>query len=263
VAGVLGSVGRLTPSHVRYASAVLENLPAAVNDALADPEGASALVLALALSDDELLRKQQRALLQGAGAEALARRAEALAAATGALPPETRLPVVALAGPSLRRLEPAARDTLARQLSLLVEADHRVTLEESVLLTLARRHLAPTAGKNVPVRFRSVREVADDVRLVLSLLAHAGSGDTAAAFGRGMGALELSGAPFPRDAMEFARIGDALGRLAALAPFVKGRVLEACVETVIADEFVSVVEAETLRAVAAALDCPVPPILAA
>ncbi len=242
---------------------MLENLPAAVNEAVADAEGAGALVLALALSDDELARKQQLALLEAAGADALARRADALAGQTRGLAVQARLPVVALAGPSLRSLDAAARETLARQLQMLVEADHRITLEESVLLTLARRHLAPTVGRDVPVRFRSIREVPDDARLVLSLLAHAGSGDTAAAFARGMSALDLPDAPpLPREAMEFATVGEALGRLATLAPFVKGRLLEACVETVIADATVSVVEAEMLRAVAAALDCPVPPILA-
>jgi Zn-dependent protease with chaperone function len=262
VTAVLGSVGQVTPAHVRYAGAVLENVPAAVTDALTEPDGAIALVLGLALSDDELARKQQHALLEGAGAETLARRAEALAAVMRGLPPETRLPVIALAGPSLRRLDAAARETLARRLQSLVEADRRVTLDEAVLLTLARRHLAPTVGKNVRVRFRSVREVPDDARLVLSLLAHAGSGDTGRAFARGMATLELAGPLVAREALEFARIGEALDRLAALAPFVKGRVLEACVETVIADEAVSVIEAEMLRAVAAALDCPVPPILA-
>src|SRR5437016_611131 len=155
VAGVLDSVGRVTPSHVQYASAVLENLPAAVNEAVADAEGAGALVLALALSDDELARKQQLALLEAAGADALARRADALAGQTRGLAVQARLPVVALAA-----------------------------------------------------------------------------------------------------------VGEALGRLTTLAPFVKGRLLEACVETAIADATVSVVEAEILRAVAAALDCPVPPILA-
>ena len=247
VATVLGSVGRVTPAHVRYASAVLENLPAAVNDAVADAE---------------LPRKQQLALLEAEGADALARRADALAGWTRGVPVETRLPIVALAGPSLRRLDPAARETLSRRLQALVEADQRVTLEESVLLTLARRQLAPTVGRNVPVRFRSIREVRDEARLVLSLLAHAGGGDTAAAFARGAAALELGDArALPRDAMEFARVGEALARLVMLAPFVKGRLLEACAETVIADASVSVVEAEMLRAVAAALDCPVPPIL--
>src|SRR5207249_2329835 len=115
---------------------VLENLPAAVNEAVADAEGAGALVLALALSDDELARKQQLALLEAAGADALARRADALAGQTRGLAVQARLPVVALAGPSLRSLDAAARETLARQLQMLVEADHRITLEESVLLTL-------------------------------------------------------------------------------------------------------------------------------
>jgi Zn-dependent protease with chaperone function len=262
VASVVDSVGRVTPAHVRYASAVLENLPAAVNEAVGDAEGAGALLLALALSDDELARKQQLALLEASGAEALARRADALAGQTRGLPAQTRLPIVALAGASLRRLDAAARETLSGRLQALVEADHRITLEESLLLALARRHLAPTAGRNVPVRFRSIREVRDDVRLVLSLLAHAGSGDTGAAFARGTAALDLADTrPLPREAVEFATVGEAFGRLAALAPFVKGRLLEACVETIVADAMVSVVEAEMLRAVAAALDCPVPPIL--
>ena len=119
------------------------------------------------------------------------------------------------------------------------------------------------AGRNVPVRFRSIREVRDEARLVLSLLAHAGAGDTAAAFARGAAVLELGAdvRALPRDAIEFAKIGDAFERLLMLAPFVKGRLVEACVEAIVADAAVSVVEAETLRAVAAALDCPVPPLL--
>jgi uncharacterized tellurite resistance protein B-like protein len=180
-----------------------------------------------------------------------------------ALPVAARLPVVALTGPTLRRLDPAAREALSGRLQALVAADARITLEESLLLTLARRHLAPAVGR-APVRFRSILEVRDDARLALSLLAHAGDGDTAAAFERGVARLELAGATLvAREAMDFARVGDALGRLAALAPFVKGRLLEACVETVIADASVSVVEGEALRAVAAALDVPVPPVLAA
>ena len=234
-----------------------------MNDALADGDGAAALLLALALSDDELARKQQLVLLDADGADALARRADVLANQLRGLAVETRLPIVALAGPSLRRLDPDARQALSRRLQAVVDADDRITLEEAVLLTLARRHLAPAAGRNVPVRFRSIREVRDDARLVLSLLAHAGAGDTAAAFARGAAVLELGDdtRALPRDAMEFAKIGDAFERLVMLAPFVKGRLLEACVETIIADATVSVVETETLRSVAAALDCPVPPLL--
>ena len=263
VASLVGSVGRVTPAHVQYASAVLETLPAAVNDAVADGDGAAALVLALALSDEELARKQQLALLEADGVEALARRADALANQLRGLAVESRLPIVALAGASLRRLDPEPRQALSRRLQALVDADDRITLEEAVLLTLARRHLAPGAGRTVPVRFRSIREVRDDARLVLSLLAHVGAGDTAAAFARGAAVLELGGdtRALPRDAIEFAKIGDAFERLLTLAPFVKGRLLEACAETIVADATVSIVEAETLRAVAAALDCPVPPLL--
>jgi Zn-dependent protease with chaperone function len=263
VAEVMGSVGRPAPVHVEYAAALLQSLPATVRDAARDPEGAQALLLALALADEDLARKQQLELLEAAGADTLARRADTLAATARTLPVTARLPVVALLGPTLRRLDAAVRQTLARHLAALVEADQHVTLEESVLLTLARRHLAPRIGR-APVRFRSILAVRDDARLVLSLLAHAGEGDTAAAFERGVARLALVDAALvPRDAVELAKVGEALDRLASLAPFVKAQLLEACARTVVADASVSVMEAEVLSAVAAGLDVPVPPVLAA
>jgi hypothetical protein len=59
----------------------------------------------------------------------------------------------------------------------------------------------------------------------------------------------------------FPAVGASLERLRKLAPFVKRAFLEACVETVNADGRVALAEAELLRAIATALDCPLPPVL--
>ena len=116
------------------------------------------------------------------------------------------------------------------------------------------------------MKYRSIVAVADEACLVLSLLAHAGAppgGDPQIAFSRGAATLRLEGrTPAPLEKIGFPRVSGALERLRLLAPFLKGELLAACVQTVIADDEVGVLEAEVLRAVAAALDCPVPPILA-
>jgi len=58
-------------------------------------------------------------------------------------------------------------------------------------------------------------------------------------------------------------VGEALERLRHLAPFQKPGVLKACVEAAAADGKVGLAEGELVRMVAATLDCPIPPVLAA
>jgi hypothetical protein len=100
----------------------------------------------------------------------------------------------------------------------------------------------------------------------MSLLAHAGAGeggDARPAFEKGVAALALTGGLtlVPMKEIAFPRVTEALDELRLLAPFVKRELVRACIEVVEADGAIQVAEAEVLRAVAAALDCPVPPIL--
>jgi uncharacterized tellurite resistance protein B-like protein len=53
----------------------------------------------------------------------------------------------------------------------------------------------------------------------------------------------------------------ALNRLSQAVPQIKKNVLNACAQTVAADEVIQEMEAELLRAVADALDCPMPPFV--
>jgi hypothetical protein len=64
------------------------------------------------------------------------------------------------------------------------------------------------------------------------------------------------------EACDLAQIDKALDRLTQAAPAIKRRVLEACARVVEVDGELSLREAEILRAVADALDCPMPPVLA-
>jgi tellurite resistance protein len=57
-----------------------------------------------------------------------------------------------------------------------------------------------------------------------------------------------------------ASLESALAQLAAAPPTTKREVLSACAATAAADGQLSPREAELLRAIAAALDCPVPPL---
>jgi Zn-dependent protease with chaperone function len=240
VVGGLGAVAALVeaprPEHVDHARKLLERLPATLRMRLAGPEAAATAILELLAGHGELA---------GVG------RHQALL-------------LIELALPALKQSPQKRRDAFLAEVNRVVEADRKVTLAEFVQATLLRQHLREGAGKPIPTQYRKVEEVAGDAQLVLSLIAHASQGDAGAAHAKGKAVLgiDLPG-PVPVAELSTARLGEALERLRHLQPFQKPRVLKACLETAAADGKFRLAEAELVRAVAATLDCPLPPVIGA
>jgi hypothetical protein len=65
----------------------------------------------------------------------------------------------------------------------------------------------------------------------------------------------------PREQCGIAAIDQALDRLVLAAPIIKKNLLEACAHVDGADGIIHEEEAELLRAIADALECPVPPFV--
>jgi hypothetical protein len=164
-----------------------------------------------------------------------------------------------LAVPAIKEQRQKARDAFLSDLAAMVEADRRVTLREFVLLTLLRQRLREGAGQPIRTQFRTIEEVAPDAHVVLSLVSL-----DPAAFAKGAAVLKLGWkAPLAREALSTAKVGNSLERLRHLAPFAKPGILKACVEAAAADGVFGLPEVEMVRMVAATLDCPVPPAIAA
>jgi hypothetical protein len=70
-------------------------------------------------------------------------------------------------------------------------------------------------------------------------------------------------APLGRETLDSAKVSQSLERLRHLAPLAKPAILKACVALAAADGVFRLAEAELVRTIAATLDCPVPPVLAA
>jgi hypothetical protein len=158
-------------------------------------------------------------------------------------------------------MDEGARDGLRRMLKELAEADRKVTVGEFVLLTLCERHLGAPPKGAPPVKYRSVDAVAGEAGLLMSLLAHAG-GAGMPAFDAGMKALGLPGGVLraPPE-LSIAAVESALYELKLLAPLKKPILIKACLEVVMADGRLTVAEGELMRAICAALDTPLPPII--
>ena len=143
-------------------------------------------------------------------------------------------------------------------------------LFEYTLSRMIQRHLARhfDAEGPPPVRYRSLRILLPDIAVLLSTLARVGSRsseEAARAIADGATVLQLSEQHLtllPRDACTLDAVDRALERYAQASPALKKSLMFACAAVVMADERVTDREAELIRAIGDAIDCPVPPFVA-
>src|SRR5882672_7570025 len=260
-AGIAGSmvesIGNPSSAHLDHARGMLDSIPAEIRTAVGGEEGAQAALFALLLGEGEL-REAQLALI---GAGEIPAQTARFADALKPLGARARLPVLQLVIPTLKRLPGPERDALLDRIKAVIEADRKVTLGEFVLLTLCRSQIQKEPKRPPAVKYRSVDAVATEAAVVLSLLAHSGKGGMAA-FDKGMAALGAAGRVLRSPSeLNIGAVESALNELNLLAPLKKPLFIKACVATAMADDKLTLAEGELLRAICAALDSPVPPIL--
>ncbi len=258
---VIAAVGDVSTGHVDYAATLLNSLPQQVRELTRSVQGAKQAMFGLVFALGGPVREVHIDLLRRGGedADGVAK----TAAEVQNLDKTARLPLIALAAPTLKVLEAAQRAAFLALLQQLIEADRRVTLEEFVLATLLEASLGETAGRAVSVRYRSLEPLAADAQLILSLIAHATNGEAAASFDHGLKELGLAFTLVEARAISLVDVKAALARLNQLAPMQKPRLVKALVQCALADGQLSLTDAELLRAICATLDSPLPPFLEA
>ena len=262
-------IGTLGPQNLAYAAALLESIPGPVAEHARDPFGAAALIYALLLDDDVDIRNEQLQRLANHAAPPALRELQRIAPQLDGLPPETRLPLVELAVPALRKLSLDQFNTFVEDIRHLMEADRRISLFEYALRHMLLRHLGPQFGwgERQAVRHTSPGALIEPLATLLSAIARVGQSDAPSqrsAYDLGAKSLRWP-TPLPPlredSAAGLKVVDDALKVLAAASAPLKKDVLTACATTIGADGKITLEEGELLRAVSDALDCPMPPIL--
>jgi hypothetical protein len=151
---------------------------------------------------------------------------------------------------------------------ILVEADARLSFFEFALQQILLHRLGANYQRHQKdIIYKSKTALAADAVNILSKLAHVGHPqETAAraAFNYGWARLNISDPRWKMlsaDEVSFGALRNALQRFAMASPGVKRSLLDACAHCVLHDERVTLDEAELVRAVAYALDIPLPPFL--
>jgi len=265
----LASVGAPTAKHVEYASALLDALPQELAEAVHEPFAARAVIFALLLDQDPTIQQNQIEIIAQRSEPGTAEEVLKFASLAHQIDDRARMPLAELAMPALRQLSLSQYRSFRDCIEPLIRADQRRSLFEFALQRMLIRHLdrrfnpeAPT-----PVRYRSLSQVLVDCIRVLSTIARLGESDEqtiSRTFSVGAQTLNLppeSTQLAPLAECTMVAIDHSLDRLGQASPAIKKQFLNACASSIAVDGVVSVAEAELLRAIADALDCPMPPIM--
>ncbi len=269
-ADVVRLVGAPTADHTEFSARWLASLPKPVMEAAHEPAAAAAVTLALLLDRNPAARAAQLAALRAApDTAAWADAAEASVPLAHALRDADRLPLADLAAPALGRLDRARIRDFQRAVRAAIEADGEVSLFEYAL----RRQLDRALERQLPSyrppdnRFGwTTATLADGATLLSALARIAAADETAAAKAfrdavNELGPVAAGWRLTPAAEAGLDRVDTALAELAGLRPPLKRGLISACLAALLSDGRIAPEEAELFRAVAAALECPVPPWL--
>ncbi|MDZ4199344.1 MAG: hypothetical protein U1E27_08670, partial [Kiritimatiellia bacterium] len=260
-------IGATTGDHVAGAGELLRGIPDSLMLNAHQPEGAGAMMAALLLqvADPEILNRQRPALTL-AGTP-FADQTPAIAAQMADLVPAARLALLDLALATLRSRPLSELERLKNLCAKLIEADGRVSLFELAVQRMLQRAVDQIRHPGAPVRNGSLsaESVREEASILLAGLARQ-SRQPESAYEAALRILFPNSSPVaPPKVQEVGmdRVVRALERLEGAAPAVKRLLMTACAESVSADGEISAGEGELLRAVAAALNCPIPLLLTA
>lgn len=283
---VIATIGNPGTAQLGVASQRRDEIPAALREAAHSPQDALAVVLAVVLSPEALMRERQIAHVRARitlAPDSLAR-LEALASHGARLNPALRLPLLEIAFPALRQRPPEQLRALVVLVDELLRMDGQVSVLDYALGRLLRvqlsEALAPRGGRprHAAVKLHDLRSEAHILFTIMAQTGHDDEQSARTAFDAGMRRLLPMEPPDYTGRIENARFGaepstassavwitaldNALTRLDYLPPAIKQMLIEALVITVAHDRQVTLGEAELLRVVCASLHCPLPPLVA-
>lgn len=267
IAGLTASIAHPGDAHVAMATSLRDALPEALKQAARSPDLAPPLVLGLLVVLGREGRAAELGVVERQWGSDLCGHVRALLGDLESLHPMQRLPLLQLALPQLKRRSIVEQDKLVATLDALVALDRRLDVYEYCVLRLLKQAIADarqpervrTAGR---VKLASAMEASAGVLGVLAAAGHEDREQARQAFLSAWGRLYPGAARAYAPPADWPKVLDgALAELDQLQLAGKEILLETLAELLAHDGRIAVNEAELLRVVAAALHCPMPPLL--
>ena len=264
---VINQVGNPDGKHFDYADALVKQIPQLFLDSAREPSGARAIVYFLVLSKDGSVRGKQLEVLQNSADVGVFDELQKLYQSALEIAAQQRLPLVTIALSSMRQLSKNQYQLFRGNFKTIVEIDKKMSLLEWSLQKIVMHSLEAVFGKDEAPYFgkKKLKSCKKSISVLLSILTHSTVQDGISkeeTFAAGTDGLKMSLQLIAVSKIDFDTLNNALDDLANLKPLQKPALLKACVRCITADGKIEAIETELLRAIAATIDCPVPPLLA-
>ena len=268
-ATIASLAGGPASAHIEHAAGMLENLPVAMLEDLHSTQAAPRVLMALFLSHPEPQRSAQLKLLSARLGEQAAADILGHQQQLANIPDQSRLPLLELGFPALRRLPEEQRAfyfDLARE---LVEHDGLVDYHEFALLHVLEVYLRDLSRPRRPTQKRlGKRKVFPAISRLFSFLAQAGNTDgelAEQAFQQATRQLlpklpDARRPPYHDGKPDLRALGEDLSMLDQLPPKGKRKLIQVMTDLIMQDKKQELAEVELLRSFAAGLHIPVPPM---
>ncbi len=261
-------IGNIDTAHIEYAHSLIEAIDPVLLDAAHQPFDAQAIVFCLLLSPEKKVRATQHQILENRiDKKTLDITVGRLEKLVSRLDQRLRLPLLDLAIPALCTMSVSQHKLFRQTLSELIQADQSVSRFEWTVHVVLTRHLDQRIldRRAGPKANQTLKRHHADAVVVLATLAYLGSREQQSAelaFRSGLAVLGGAASRMPSpDECSLDTLDKALHRLDRLRFSDRQRLLLACEACIAQDGRTTVAEAETMRAIADAIDCPMPPIL--
>jgi Zn-dependent protease with chaperone function len=267
-ATVAGLVANPSTEHVLQAQGLLSSLPPGIRQIARDPERAAALFLALALDPSSEGRQRQLPFIHAQIGGDFHDAVIELLPQVDTLTAVQRMPALLQVFGALHQLSRTERVALLKCLNGLLTREGRISAFAYAMRKLSQVQLQDELDPRRRVAGHlTLHATRHELQILFSILAMHGSEDEAAArraYEIGMEELlPRERPPFKREGHWPPRLDHALSRLDGLQPAAKELLVQALVRTISHDRRMTIAESELLRAICAALHCPLPPLFAA
>lgn len=261
---ILAAIGTLNTQNLSQAGKIISSLPDPVRSAIHEPLSAQAIVFAMLLSGDiEIETEQVEQIKELCGPE-VEFSVLSIKEHLNQLDPDWKLPIIELAIPALKELSESQFNLFRSTISTLITADGKVSLFEYALEKIITHQVETQFIKKTdPERVhKGIKNLGLELSLLLSAIAHESDSNpedswqaAIVTFGENIPE-ELS--LQPKSMCTFDTIDSALDELGKSTGSVKKSFLNAALHAIAQDGKTNRAEIKWVRAMAAAIDCPLP-----
>lgn len=263
---IVASIGQPTDQHIMVAQSWLAEIPDKLEVALESPEQTFVLPIVMMLHEFPDKRARQLALLTQQLGEESVRHIAMLYTELQKIRFESRLPLLELALPQIKRQPGNRIDYLCDLLEQIALTDNELQLFEYAILRIVQSY-SQAAAQPAGTRWKNLagdkmRGAARELLEIYCSRSNRQPEAAARALAAGMQVLRMPAAKPLSPADNWAPAADAaIETLRSCTPKGREQVVAALVAAAACDGIINIPESELLRAFCAMLGCPVPPIL--